>query len=170
MVLEWPYGNHADARRLAEHINNRIEPGHHWSRRRRHFLSEDGAHLYWFSNQARRLQRDGVRPFHQDDLEQAGGPTSAERTVRILLDHAPRVFRARPEACEESCPSADAWVPEEGVGSFFLLTLFCGGNRHKQFYQSTSVLSRESAGKWRQRPSNPPLRQVLDAANAGGNP
>src|SRR5271168_3981369 len=24
------------------------------------YLSEDGSHLYWFSNQARRLQRDGV--------------------------------------------------------------------------------------------------------------
>jgi len=68
-------------------------------------------------------------------------------------------------ACEESCPSADAWVPEEGVGSFFLLTLFVE-EQTQAIYQSTSVYQ-ESAGKWAATPLEPPLRQVLDAANAG---
>jgi len=56
--------------------------------------------------------------------------------------------------------------PEEGVGSFFLLTLFVE-EQTQAIYQSTSVYQ-ESAGKWAATPLEPPLRQVLDAANAGG--
>jgi hypothetical protein len=128
------------------------------------FLSEDGAHLYWFSNQARRLQRDGVDlsikttwTSWRTDL----GGANREDLASITLPEC----SCPTGACEESCPSADAWVPEEGVGSFFLLTLFVE-EQTQAIYQSTSVYQ-ESAGKWAATPLEPPLRQVLDAANAG---
>ncbi|MGA2021121.1 MAG: hypothetical protein ABSH02_11075 [Candidatus Sulfotelmatobacter sp.] len=128
------------------------------------FLSEDGTHLYWFSNQARRLQRDGV------DLSIKTTWTSW-RTDLAGANREDLASITLPEcscptgACEESCPSADAWVPDEGVGSFFLLTLFVEGQTQAT-YESTSVYQ-ESAGKWTATPLESPLRQVLDAANAG---
>ncbi|MGA8835556.1 MAG: hypothetical protein WCF74_01535 [Candidatus Sulfotelmatobacter sp.] len=128
------------------------------------FLSEDGTHLYWFSNQARRLQRDGVDlsikttwTSWRTDL----GGANREDLASITLPEC----SCPTGACEESCPTADAWVPEEGVGSFFLLTMFVEGQT-QAIYKSTSVYQ-ESAGKWTATPLEPPLRQVLDAANAG---
>jgi hypothetical protein len=128
------------------------------------FLSEDGTHLYWFSNQARRLQRDGVDlsikttwTSWRTDL----GGANREDLASITLPEC----SCPTGACEESCPSADAWVPDEGVGSFFLLTQFVE-EQTQAIYKSTSVYQ-ESASKWMATPFEPPLRQVLDAANAG---
>ena len=57
------------------------------------------------------------------------------------------------------------WIPDEGVGKFFLVTQFVSGQT-QSIYKATS-LYQESAGKWTAAPLDPPLRQVLDAANAG---
>ena len=127
------------------------------------FLSEDGAHIYWFSNQARRLQRDGV------DLSVkvtwtawrtglSGG--SREELASLTLPDC----SCPTGACEESCPFAEVWVPEGGVNGFFFLILFVQGQT-QTIYKSTSVYQ-ESAGKWAATPFNPPLRRVLDTANA----
>ncbi|HEV3307484.1 MAG TPA: hypothetical protein VGZ91_13685 [Candidatus Sulfotelmatobacter sp.] len=125
-------------------------------------LAEDGAHIYWFSNQARRLQRDSVDlsikttwTSWRTDL----GGTGREDIASIVLPDC----SCPTGACEDSCPSAEAWVPEQGLGNFFLLNLFVQGQT-QTIYKSTSVY-RENAGKWMATPLNPPLRQVLDAAN-----
>jgi hypothetical protein len=127
------------------------------------FLSEDGTHIYWFSNQARRLQRDGVDlsvkvtwTAWRTDLS---GGSREELASSTLPD-----CSCPTGACEESCPFAEVWVPEGGVNNFFLLTLFVQGQT-QTIYQSTSVYQ-ESAGKWAPTQINPPLRRVLDAANA----
>jgi hypothetical protein len=128
------------------------------------FLSADGIHLYWFSNQARRLQRDGVDLSTkttwlswQTDLSGAG-----RQDVALI---------ALPECscptggCEETCPYGEVWAPEDGVGKFFLLTQFVSG-KTQPLYKATSLYE-ENAGKWTATPLDPPLRRVLDAANAG---
>jgi hypothetical protein len=128
------------------------------------FLSADGTHLDWFSNQARRLQRDGVDLSTkttwlswQTDLAGA----SRQDLASITFPDCP----CPTGGCEESCPYGEVWFPDDGVGKFFLLTQFVSG-KTQPLYKATSLYE-ENAGKWASTPINPPLRRVLDAANPG---
>jgi hypothetical protein len=127
------------------------------------FLSADGTHLIWFSNQARRLQRDGVDLSTkttwlawQTDLTGAGRQDLAS----IAFPDCP----CPTGGCEESCPYGEVWAPGDGVGKFFLLTQFVSG-KTQLLYKATSLYE-EAAGKWAGTPIDPPLHRVLDAANA----
>ncbi|MGA7398798.1 MAG: hypothetical protein WBW38_02175 [Candidatus Sulfotelmatobacter sp.] len=128
------------------------------------FLSADGTHLYWFSNQARRLQRDGVDLSTKTtwlswrtDLTGAGRQDMASISLPECS--------CTTGGCEETCPYGQVWVPDEGVSKFFLLTLFVEGQT-QAIYKSTSVYV-ESAGQWAATAYDPALRIVLDAANPG---
>lgn len=128
------------------------------------YLSSDGAHLYWFSNQARRLQRDGVDLSTkttwlswQTDL--AGGGRQDVATAGLPDCACPT------GGCEESCPYGEVSVPDDGVGGFFLLTQLVAGQT-EPIYKSTSLYE-EASGKWTVTALDPPLQNVLDAANAG---
>jgi hypothetical protein len=125
-------------------------------------LSEDGKRFYWFANQARRLQRDGVDlstkttwSIWQTDL--AGGARQDLASVSLPDCSCPT------GGCEESCPYGVPWVPDDGIGKFFLLSQVVA-TQDQSIYKASSVCE-ESAGKWSARPLDPPLRQVLDAAN-----
>jgi hypothetical protein len=127
-------------------------------------LSSDGTHLYWFSNQARRLQRDGVDlstkttwSGWRTDLAGAGRQDVA--SIALAECSCPT------GSCEESCPYCEVWVPDDGVGKFFLLTQFVAG-KTQPIYKASSLYE-ESGGKWAATAVDPPLRRVLDAANAG---
>ncbi|MGA9542012.1 MAG: hypothetical protein WBQ85_00470 [Candidatus Sulfotelmatobacter sp.] len=127
------------------------------------FLSADGIHLDWFSNQARRLQRDGVDLSTkttwlswQTDLAGA----SHQDLATIAFPDCP----CPTGGCEETCPYGEVWVPDQGMGKFFLLTQFVSG-KTQPLYKATSLYE-ENAGKWAPTPINPPLRRGLDAANA----
>ena len=126
------------------------------------YLSADGGHLYWFANQARRLQRDGVDLSTtntwlawQTDLTGAG---RQELTSLTLPE-----CSCPTGSCEETCSYGEVGTPEEGVGKFFLMTEFVAG-KDQPSYKSTS-LYQENAGKWTATELDPPLRRVLDAAN-----
>src|SRR5260370_18095029 len=128
------------------------------------FLSSDGTHLYWFTNQARRLQRDGVDLSTKTtwsvwltDLAGAG----RQDVVSVALPECscPTV------SCGESCPYGEVLVPDDGLGKFFLLTQFVAGQT-QAIYKATSFYE-ESGGKWTATALDPPLRRVLDAGNAG---
>jgi hypothetical protein len=128
------------------------------------YLSQDGTHLYWFSNEARRLQRDGVDLSTktawlswQTDLAGAG----RQDLSSITLPDCP----CPTGGCEETCPNGEVWIPDDGVGKFFVLTQFVSG-KTQPLYKATSLYE-ENAGKWMATPLDPPLRRVLDAANAG---
>ncbi|MGA8213892.1 MAG: hypothetical protein WB799_09870 [Candidatus Sulfotelmatobacter sp.] len=127
------------------------------------YLSADGAHLYWFSNQARRLQRDGVDLSTkttwlswQTDLSGAGRQDLASTALPDCS--------CPTGGCEETCPYGEVWIPNDGVGKFFLLTQFVSG-KTQPLYKGT-FLYQENAGKWTATQIDPPLRRVLDAANA----
>jgi hypothetical protein len=126
------------------------------------FLSADGKYLYWFSNQPRRLQRDGVDLSSKvtwtgwrTDLAGA----NREEIASVALPDC----SCKTGTCEETCPYEEVWIPDEGVGRFFLLTQFVSGQT-QAIYKSTSVYE-ESTGKWMATPLASPLRRVLDAAN-----
>jgi hypothetical protein len=125
-------------------------------------LSADGTHLYWFSKSARRLQRDGVDlsikttwSSWQTDLAGAG----REDAASIALPDC----SCPTGSCEESCPYGEVWVPDGGVGKFFLLTQFVVGQT-QPIYKSSSLYE-ENGGKWTATAHDPPLRRVLDGAN-----
>jgi len=127
------------------------------------FLSSDGTRLYWFSNQARRLQRDGVDLSTkttwlswQTDLSGAGRQDLASTALPECS--------CPTGGCEETCPYGEVWVPGDGIGKFFLLTLFVSG-KTQPLYKATSLYE-ENAGKWTATPLDPPQHRVLDAANA----
>ncbi len=128
------------------------------------YLSSDGVHLYWLSNQARRLQRDGVdlsikATWLSWRTNLAG--TGREDAATIALPDC----SCPTGSCEETCPYGEVWVPDDGVDSFFLLTQFVSG-KTQPLYKATSLYL-ESAGKWMSKPIDPPLRHILDAANVG---
>jgi hypothetical protein len=126
------------------------------------FLSADGAHLFWFSNQARRLQRDGVDlstkntwQAWETDLTGAGRQDIA--SISLTDCSCPT------GSCEETCPYMQTWAPEGGVGDFFLATQFVSG-KTQPIYRGTA-LYQEKSGKWSATPLDTPLRRILDAAN-----
>ena len=126
------------------------------------FLSADGKHLYWFSNQPRRLQRDGVDlsskvTWTSWSTDLAGA--NREGIASIALPDC----SCKTGTCEETCPYEEVWIPDEGVGEFFFVTQFVSGQT-QAIYESTSVY-KESAGKWIGTPLDRPLRRILDAAN-----
>jgi hypothetical protein len=127
------------------------------------YLSADGAHLYWFSNQARRLQRDGVdlstKTTWQSWQTDLAGAARQDVTSLTLPD-----CSCPTGGCEESCPYGEVWIPDDGVGNFFLLTQFISG-KAQPIYKSTSLYE-ENVVKWTATPIDPPLRRVLDAPNA----
>lgn len=124
------------------------------------FLSADGAHLYWFANDERRLQRE------EFDLT----VTTTWQAWRTDLHGGGRenIAEAKfPEcscpsgACEESCPVGVAWAPANGIGDFFLMTQFVAA-KDQPTYKATAEY-RQQGGKWQATPANEPLRRVLDA-------
>jgi hypothetical protein len=128
------------------------------------YLSADGAHLFWFANQARRLQREEV------DLS----TVTTWQAWRTDLHGAAREDLATSKfpdcrcptgTCEESCPYAVAWVPETGVDKFFLMTQFVAGQTAPVYKATTRY--EEDAGKWTADPLAEPLQRVLDAASDG---
>jgi hypothetical protein len=124
------------------------------------FLSADGNHLFWFANQPRRLQRENidltvVTTFRawQTDLE---GNNREELATTKLPE-----CRCTTGTCEESCPSFVVWVPEGGVGNFFLTTQFVSGQTAAVYKASSRY--QQDAGKWTEAAIAEPLQRVLDA-------
>jgi hypothetical protein len=128
------------------------------------YLAADGAHLFWFVNEARRLVRDGV------DLSTAttwlawltdlNGGGREELGVAKFPD-----CRCPTGTCEESCPYGVVWTPEGGVGKFFLMTQFVAGQTAPVYKATTRY--REDGGKWTAEALGEPLQRVLDASPDG---
>ena len=109
------------------------------------YLSADGMHLYWFSNQARRLQRDGVDLSTKTTwlswrTDLAGAEREDVASIAIPDCSCPT------GSCEETCPYGEVWIPDDGVGKFFLLTQFVSG-KTQPLYKAASLYE-ENAGKW----------------------
>ena len=128
------------------------------------YLSADGTHLFWFANQQRRLQREDVDlsaattwQAWQTDLNGKG----REEIASLKLPDC----RCPTGSCDESCATGVVWVPDDGVGKFFLMTQFVAA-RTTPTYKSTSRYS-EQRGKWTPDAQPEPLQRVLDAAPDG---
>ena len=129
------------------------------------YLSADGAHLYWFANEARRLQREDV------DLSTVttwkAWRTDLTGAVREDLGSVKLPeCRCPTGSCEESCPIGMVWIPAGGVDKFFLMTQFVAGQTAAVYKASTRY--EEEIGKWAAKNLPEPLQRVLDA-DANGN-
>jgi hypothetical protein len=128
------------------------------------YLSADSAHLFWFANQARRLQREEV------DLSTVTTWNAWRTDLHdgAREDLAASKFpdcRCPTGTCEESCPYAVVWAPETGVEKFFLMTQFVAGQTSPVYKATTRY--QEEAGKWTADTLPEPLQRVLDAASDG---
>src|SRR6202051_5152222 len=122
------------------------------------YLSADGTHLFWFANQARRLQREGVDlstvttwQAWRTDLSGAG---REELATTKFPD-----CRCETGTCEETCPYGEFWAPDSGVEGFFLMTQFVPGQSEPEYKATTRY--QETGGKWTGTPLPEPLRRVL---------
>lgn len=128
-------------------------------------LAADGAHLFWFANEARRLQREDVdlsttTTWHAWQTDLSGGKREDLATVKMPDCRCPT------GSCEESCPYGMVWTPEEGVAKFFLVTQFVAG-KTEAVYKATTRYQNED-GKWVAYPLDEPFHRVLDAGPEGG--
>jgi len=127
-------------------------------------LSSDGTHLFWFANEQRRLQREEIDLSEtttwqawQTDLTGA----NREDVASVKFPDC----RCATGACEESCPAGLAWVPEDGVRNFFLMTQLVSG-KDEVSYKATT-LYQSAGGKWADHPLPDPLRRLLDSSPDG---
>jgi hypothetical protein len=128
------------------------------------YLSADGQHLFWFANQARRLQREEMDlsttttwQAWQTDLE---GNARHDIASSTLPD-----CRCTTGSCEETCPYIVAWAPEDAIGKFFFVTQFTAGQTGPIY--KASVRYQQEAGQWTANPLAMPLQRLLDAASDG---
>lgn len=127
-------------------------------------LAADGEHLFWFANQARRLQRETVDlstvttwQAWRTDLNGGGREDLAEAKFPDC--------RCTTGTCEESCPYGVVWAGDAGVEKSFLMTQFVAAETGS-LYKST-IRYREESGKWTADPLPQPLHRLLDGASGG---
>jgi hypothetical protein len=128
------------------------------------FLSADGSHLFWFANQARRLQREDIdlsttTTWQAWRTDTTGAGRETLTTLKLPECSCPT------GTCEESCPEGEVWAPDGGVKKFFLMTQVVAGKTGTVYGASTRY--QEEGGKWTANPLAEPLQRVLDAASGG---
>jgi len=127
-------------------------------------LSADGNHLFWFTNRARRLEREEVDlsttiTFQAWQTDLSGGGSKEVTSVKAAE------CRCTSGSCEETCPSGIVWVPDNGVGNFFLVTQYVAANTAPIFKSTTRY--RMDTGKWVETALAAPMQRVLDADDNG---
>lgn len=127
-------------------------------------LSADGTHLFWFANQAHRLQRDGLdlstaTTWQAWRTDLSGGAREDLATVKLPE------CKCATGTCEETCPYCGVWVPERGIGNFFLMTQFVTGQTETDYQKSSRY--QEENGKWTATALDKPLERELDTSPAG---
>lgn len=127
-------------------------------------LSADAAHLYWFDNHQRRLDRDEINlsttiTWEAWRTDLSGGAREDLASVKF-----PECACAT-GVCDETCPVGNFWVPDGGMDQFFLMTQYIAGQTERTFKATT--LYRQESGKWMAKPLPNPLEEVLDASPAG---
>ena len=128
------------------------------------FLSTDGLHLFWFTNEFNKLTRDNMElsvttTFHswQSAL------TGRDKQEVVSIDFPD--CRCTTGACSETCPEVRFWIPESGVDDYFMLTRVVQGTTETKYVNSSLYLL--SSGTWVPTELKQPLQRVLDSAEHG---
>jgi len=128
------------------------------------YLSADGKHLYWFANQPRKLEREGVDLSTEITWQAWRTDLSGADREEVASQKLPEC-RCKTGTCEDTCPSEVAWAPATGVGNFFFLTQFIAGQTGSVYKASTRY--QEDAGKWTSTDLPESLQRILDTTPDG---
>ncbi|PYX51365.1 MAG: hypothetical protein DMG79_03300 [Acidobacteria bacterium] len=127
-------------------------------------LSADGAHLFWFANQARRLQRESIDLSTSTTWQAWTTDLSGAGRQDLVTSKFPDC-RCETGTCEETCSYGTVWVPEGGVERVFLMMQFIAGQTEPTYGASTRY--REEGGKWTAQPLSEALERVSDVSPDG---
>ena len=128
------------------------------------FLSADGAHLFWFTNQYDRLQRENVELSVTTTFRSWQSDNSGKQKQDLATFDFPEC-RCPTGACSETCPEVRFWVPEKGVEDYFILTRLIEGQTETKYLSST--LYQQAPAAWSGTDLPQPLQRVLDMAEHG---
>ena len=129
------------------------------------FLSEDGIHLYWFSNQYNKLERENVELSVNTTFLAWRSDLTGKAKEELATFDFPEC-RCSTGACTETCPEARFWVPEGGVEDYFFLTRVIQGQTETRYLSST--LYKQSEPAWMGAEWPQPLQRALDMTEDGG--
>lgn len=128
------------------------------------FLSADGKHLYWFANQPRKLEREGVDLSTEITWQAWRTDLTGANREEVASTKLPEC-RCKTGTCEDTCPSEVAWAPATGIDNFFFVTQFIAGQTGSIYKASTRY--QEDAGKWVSTDLPEPLQRILDTTPDG---
>lgn len=128
------------------------------------FLSADGAHLFWFTNQYDRLQRENVELSVSTAFRAWQSDNHGKQKQDLATFDFPEC-RCPTGACSETCPEVRFWVPEKGVEDYFLITRLIEGQTETKYLSST--LYQQAPATWSATEQPQALQRVLDLAEHG---
>jgi len=127
-------------------------------------LSADGAHLYWFTNQSSRLERDNVELSVTTTFSAWRTDLGGQKREDIASVELPEC-RCPTGSCSETCPELRAWAPEDGAEKYLVVTQVVAGQTESKYISTTRYELQE--GHWRPTELAEPLQHVL-AGNDDG--
>ena len=128
------------------------------------FLSADGSHLFWFTNQYNRLQRENVELSVSTTFRAWQSDNTGKQKQDLATFDFPEC-RCPTGACSETCPEARFWVPEKGVEDYFIITRLIEGQTETKYLSST--LYQQGTATWSATDLAQPLQRVLAMAEHG---
>ena len=128
------------------------------------FLSADGSHLFWFSNDFNKLVRDNVELSVTTNFRSWRSGLAGKEKDDLTSIEFPEC-RCTTGSCSETCPEIRFWVPDEGVGDYFVTTRLIPGQTETKYLSST--LYEQSGTAWAPKDLAQPLQRVLDMAEHG---
>ncbi len=128
------------------------------------FLSSDGAHLFWFTNQFNKLQRENVELSVSTTFRAWRSDMAGRQKQDVATFDFPEC-RCPTGSCSETCPEARFWISEKGVDDSFIITRLIQGQTETKYLSST--LYEQSEGSWSATDLNQPAQRVLDITEHG---
>jgi len=128
------------------------------------FLSADGAHLFWFTNQYNKLERENIELSVTTSFRAWQSAITGKQKEDLATFDFPEC-RCTTGACSETCPEARFWVPDQGVADYFVLTRAIQGQTETKYLSST--LYQQSENSWTATDLTQPLQRVLDMTEHG---
>jgi len=129
------------------------------------FLSADGSHLFWFTNQFNKLERDNVELSVSTTFRAWQSDLSGRQREDLATFDIPEC-RCPTGSCSESCAEVRFWVPDGGVDDYFLLTRLITGQTETKYLSST-LYERSDRPLWSATDLQQPSQRVLDMAEHG---
>ena len=128
------------------------------------FLSADGTHLFWFTNQYDRLQRENVELSVSTTFRAWLSDNRGKQKQDLATFDFPEC-RCPTGACQETCPEVRFWVSEKGVEDYFIITRLIEGQTETKYISST--LYQQAPATWSATDLPQSLQRVLDNAEHG---